>query len=80
MEFIRQIITSVDGIVFIVIGLFFAIIGIMLGVFKQYWLMGTSTASGQKVYDLEYAGKYFGLFCVIIWVTVYINPFCFQLL
>ena len=60
---IKQVITSSD-ITFVAIGLLFIIIAIVVGVFKQYWLIaGVNTAPKKELekIDLEYVGKYFVL-------------------
>jgi len=61
---VKQTVKSVD-VVPIVLGLFFIIIAIVVGVFKQYWLIaGVNTAPKKELekIDLDYVGKYFGLF------------------
>ena len=61
---IEQLIKS-GGVVFIGVGLLFIIIAIVVGVFKQTWLIsGVNTMSKEKKakMDLEYVAKYFGLF------------------
>jgi hypothetical protein len=48
-----------------IIGLFFIVIGIVVGVFKQYRVIaGVNTMSGKELakIDLDYLTKYFGLF------------------
>jgi len=64
INIIEQVIKS-DGIVAIGAGLLFIIIAIVVGVFKQTWLIsGINTMSKEKKaqMDLDYIAKYFGLF------------------
>ena len=67
----------------VAIGLFFIVIGVIVGVFKQYWLIaGLNTASGMtskelaKI-DLDYITKYFGLFFGTFGLFLVLSPFIF---
>jgi len=54
-----------DRVIIAGIGLLFVLIGIVVGVFKQTWLIsGVNTMSKEKKakMDLDYVAKYFGLF------------------
>jgi hypothetical protein len=54
-----------DKVIMVGIGLLFVLIGIVVGVFKQTWLIsGVNTMSKEKKakMDLDYVAKYFGLF------------------
>ena len=49
----------------VAVGLLFVVIAIVVGVFKQYWLIaGVNTTPKEKLakMDLDYVGKYFGIF------------------
>ena len=64
VNIIEQVIKSSD-IVVVGIGLLFILIAIVVGVFKQTWLIaGINTMSKEKKakMDLEYVAKYFGIF------------------
>ena len=70
----------------VVIGLFFIVIGVVVGVFKQYGLIaGLNTASGMtskelaKI-DLDYVTKYFGLFFGIMGLLMVLSPLIFDFL
>ena len=66
IEGIKQVIPFWD--VHFKVGLLFIVLGIIIGVFKQYWLIaGVNTMSKKKKknIDLAYLGKYFGLFSVV---------------
>ena len=82
MDIIRQVLKSADvGI--IIIGLLLIICAIVVGVFKQYWLIaGVNTSQKKELekIDLEYVGKYFGLFLGIFGLFIVLIPFIFILL
>ena len=68
----------------VAIGLFFIVIGVVIGVFKQHWLIaGLNAASGMtskelaKI-DLDYVTKYFGLFFCIFGLIMVLSPFIFD--
>ena len=63
------------------VGLLFIIIGIVIGVFKQYWLIaGLNTKSGKELakIDLDYVTKYFGLFFGILGLLLMLSPIIFD--
>ena len=65
------------------IGLLFIVIGIVVGVFKQYWLIaGLNTKSGKELakIDLDYVTKYFGLFFGILGLLLVLSPILFDCL
>ena len=69
MEAIKQFIMSGEKI-----GLIFFAMGIIIGVFKQHWLIaGVNTASKEELtkIDLEYVGKYFGIFSGVFGVILF---------
>ena len=64
LNIIEQVIKSSD-VVIVGLGLLFIVIAIVIGVFKQTWLIaGVNTMSKEKLakMDLDYLGKSFGLF------------------
>ena len=64
INFIKQVVKSVE-VIPLLIGLFFIAIAVIVGVFKQYWLIaGVNTAPKKELekIDLDYVGRYFGLF------------------
>ena len=70
----------------VILGLFFIVIAIIVGVFKQYrFIAGLNTASGMtkkelaKI-DLNYVTKYFGLFFGIMGLLLVLFPFLFDFL
>jgi len=79
---VKQVITP-DIASFIWIGLGFVLLAIVIGVFKQYWLIaGVNTMSKKEKekIDLEYVGKYFGIFMGIMGFIFLITPFIFRFL
>ena len=51
---------------------------IIFRLFKQYWLIaGVNTASKKelKKMDVEYVGKYFGIFCGVFGLFFFFTPF-----
>jgi hypothetical protein len=82
VNIIEQVIKS-EGVVFVGLGLLFILIAIVVGVFKQTWLIaGINTTPKEKLakMDLEYVAKYFGLFFGIFGGIVIISPFIFAYL
>ena len=80
MEVIKQVFKSGD-IWVVVIGLLIIIIAIMIGVFKQYWLIaGVNTTPKKELekIDLEYVEKYFGIFFGIFGLSLMLSPFIFR--
>ena len=65
-----------------IIGLIFIAVGILVGVFKQYWLIAGDIYSAPKgmTVDVDYIGKYFGIFFGIFGVTLMLSPFLFNYL
>ena len=66
----------------VVIGLLFIVIGIVVGVFKQHWLIaGLNTKSSSELtkMDLDYVTKYFGLFFGILGILLVFSPLLFNL-
>ena len=64
LNIIEQVIKSSD-VVIVGLGLLFILLAIVIGVFKQTWLIaGVNTMSKEKLakMDLDYLGKSFGLF------------------
>jgi hypothetical protein len=79
VSIIEQVIKS-GGIVFAGVGLLFILIAIVVGVFKQTWLIsGVNTMPKEKLakMDLEYVAKYFGLFFGIFGGILTLSPFIF---
>ena len=71
------------GFVFMGVGLLFILIAIVVGVFKQTWLIsGVNTMPKEKLakMDLEYMAKYFGLFFGIFGGIITLSPFIFAYL
>ena len=65
-----------------IIGLIFIVIGVIVGVFKQHWLIaGLNTKSSSELaeMDLNYFTKYFGLFFGVLGVILVLSPFLFNL-
>ena len=82
MEVIKQVFKSGD-IWVVVVGLLIIIIAIVIGVFKQYWLIaGVNTAPKKELekIDLEYIGKYFGIFLGIYGLSLMLSPLIFRYL
>ena len=78
VNIIEQVIKSGGGVV--LVGLLFILIAIIVGVFKQTWLIaGVNTMPKEKLakMDLEYVAKYFGLFLGIFGGIVTLSPFIF---
>ena len=78
MEAIKQFIMSGNYM-----GLIFIAAGILVGVFKQYWLIaGVNTASKKdlEMIDLEYVGKYFGIFFGVFGIILFFMPIIFRFL
>ena len=65
-----------------IIGLIFIAVGILVGVFKQYWLIAGDIYSAPKgmTVDVDYIGKYFGIFFGVFGVTLMLSPFLFNYL
>ena len=89
MNVITQVMESEYTIIIVIVGLFFIICAIVVGVFKQYWLIsGLNTLSRPKKelkamlekMDLEYVTKYFGIFTGIFGVIFSLSPFVFTYL
>ncbi|MDR0348755.1 MAG: DUF3784 domain-containing protein [Tannerella sp.] len=79
VNIIEQVIKSGD-VVFVGVGILFILIAIVVGVFKQTWLIsGVNTMPKEKLakMDLEYVAKYFGLFFGIFGGIVTLSPFIF---
>ena len=79
MDIIKQVLSSLD-VEALIIGLLFIVIGIVVGVFKQYWLIaGVNTAPKKELekIDLNYVGKYFGIFCGGLGVILIVGQFVF---
>ena len=82
MEVTKQVFKSGD-IWVAVVGLLFIVIAIVIGVFKQYWLIaGVNTAPKKELekIDLEYVGKYCGIFLGILGLSFMLSPFIFRYL
>ena len=78
MEVIRQFIKAGETA-----GLVFMAIGLVVGVFKQYWLIaGVNIASKKELekIDMKYVGKYFGIFCGVFGVILFFTPFILRCL
>jgi hypothetical protein len=76
MDFIKQIFDAhTDSII---IGLVMIIAGIIVPVFKFYWLIaGINTTSKKDLekIDLKYVGKFFGIFISIFGLVLILIPF-----
>jgi len=62
----------------IAIGLLFVVIAVVVGVFKQYWLIaGVNTSSKKELtkIDLDYVGKYFGIFFGVFGSIIILSTF-----
>ena len=80
MEVFKQVINFGD-VKISPIGLLFIVIAIMIGVFKQYWLIaGVNTTSKRELekIDLEYVGKYMSIFLGIFGLSYIIIPSIFR--
>ncbi len=78
IDVIKQVIVSGETA-----GLVFIAIAIIIGVFKQHWLIaGVNTASKKELakIDLEYVGKYFGIFFGIFGLILFVAPIIFRYL
>ena len=65
----------------VIVGLFFIVIGVVVGVFKQYWLIaGLNTKSSKELakIGLDYVTKYFGLFFGILGLLLMLSPIFFD--
>ena len=65
------------------IGLVCIVIAIVVGVFKQHWLIaGVNTMSKKELakIDLDYLTKYFGLFFAIFGLLMMLSPFLLDFL
>ena len=81
MDFIRQVITNFKPD--LILGSAFLILGIIIPTFRLYWLIaGVNTASKEELrkIDLNYVGKYFGLFIGGLGLLLILNPFIFSYL
>ena len=66
-----------------ILGLIFILIGIIVGVFKQYWLIaGLNTKTGSELaeIDLDYVTKYFGIFFGVLGLFLMLCPLVFNYL
>ena len=86
IEVIKQVIATPEdgGIVFAAIGLLIIVMGgLIIGVFKQYNLIaGVNTAPKKELekIDLEYVGKWMGIYSGIFGFIMVIYPFIFKYL
>ena len=84
MDFVKRVINDNVSVMFIAAGLLLIVIAILIGVFiKQYWLMaGVNTMSEKEKakFDLDFLGKYFGLFLGLLGLFVIFSQFVFILL
>jgi hypothetical protein len=81
MDFAREVIA--DFIPDLIAGSVLLILGIIIPVFRLYWLIaGVNTAPKEelKKIDLEYVGKYFGIFIGGLGLLLMLNPFIFSFL
>ena len=79
IEILKQIINPRD-IVVVGIGLLFIFLAILIGVFKQHWLIaGVSIAPKEELekIDLEYIGKYFGISLGTLGFGLFLCPLVF---
>ena len=77
MDIITDYIKQIE----VIAGLFLICIGVVVGVFKQYWFIaGVNTMSKKKVdeVDLEYLGKWFGIFFGIFGLFMVLSPLLFN--
>ncbi len=75
---IIELVRTSDDKVGVIIGLVFIVIAILVGVFKQHWLIaGVNTAPKKDLakIDLEYVGKYFGIFFGIFGFIIFLGSF-----
>ena len=78
MEAIKQFIMSGE-----IPGLLFVALGVIVGVFKQHWLIaGVNAASSKELekVDIVYVRKYFGIFCGGFGALLFFSPFVFRYL
>ena len=76
MDIIKQVISSHGAIA----GFICLILGIVVGVFKQYWLIaGVNTAPKKELdkIDLDYVGKYFGISIGTLGIILIAGQFVF---
>ena len=72
-----------DYLVFVVVGLLFIVIGVIIPTYKLYWLIAGLNGRPKKEiekYNLRYIEKYVGLFMLILGVLTIINPFLWTFL
>jgi hypothetical protein len=77
VNFIEQVFKS-ENVVIVGTGLLFILIAIVVGVFKQTWLIaGVNTMSKEKkaTMDLDYVAKYFGLIFGILGGIMFLGVF-----
>ena len=66
---------------YVIAGFIFIVGGVIIGVFKQYWLIaGLNTKSSSELakIDLDYVTKYFGLFFGIFGALMVLSPLLFD--
>ena len=83
MDLINQVLTSEMDVTFLMIGLILIILAIVIGVFKQYWLIGGVNAMPKKELakmDLDYLVKWFGIFLGAFGLIILLSPFIFRYL
>jgi hypothetical protein len=69
--------------VFIIVGLIFVTIGIIVPNFRLYWLIAGLNGRAKKElenYSLRYIEKYFGIFMLVLGVLTVLNPIVWSLL
>jgi hypothetical protein len=81
MALIKHILT--DYLIFLVVGLSFIIVGIVIPAFKLYWLIAGLNGrpkSELKKYNLRYIEKYVGRFILVMGILIILNPIAWTLL
>lgn len=79
MDFIKQVIS--DFKVDLIVGSGIMIMGVIVPVFKLYWLIAginTTPKEELKKLDLKFIGKYFGICMSVLGLLMILNPFVFS--
>ena len=80
MDFVKRVINDNVSVMFIAVGLLLTVIAILIGVFKQHCLIaGVNTMSEKEKakFDLDFLGKYYGLFLGLLGLFVIFSQFVF---
>ncbi len=72
-----------DYLVFVIVGILFTIIGVVIPKYKLYWLIAGLNGRPKgdiKKFNLRYIEKYFGLFMFVLGTLTIANPIFWTLL